>query len=173
MPDAVPQPLLDWFTTEEGSRYRDATLSGAGGESAFRQRLLARQTSYAAVLSKLIAGGARFLFGSDSPATASYGNLPGLNGRLEMDHWLAAGVTLRTLLQSLTIDNARAFGLDREIGTVEAGKRAHLLLLGANPLVSVAAYDQMEFVIHAGRPLARATLSARSRARSIAGRGPS
>jgi imidazolonepropionase-like amidohydrolase len=123
---------------------------------------MARQQAYAPVLTRLIAGKARFLFGSDSPATASYGNLPGLNGRLEMDHWLAAGVTLRTLLQSLTIDNARAFGLNREIGTVEAGKRAHLLLLGANPLASVAAYDQIEYVIHAGRPIARAALSARS-----------
>jgi len=77
------------------------------------------QRSYDLVLSRLIAGHARFLFGSDSPATASYGNLPGLNSRLEMDHWLAAGVTLRALLQSLTIDNARASGLDREIGTAE------------------------------------------------------
>ena len=71
-------------------------------------------------------------------------------------------MTLPILLQSLTIDNARAFGLDREIGSVETGKRAHLLLLGANPLASVAAYDQIEFVIYAGRPLARATLSARA-----------
>jgi len=160
--DAVPQALFDWFTTEDGTRYRDARVNGAGGESTFRQSLLAFQKSYAAVLSKLIAGHARLLFGSDSPATPSWGNLPGLNSRLEMDHWLAAGVTLRTLLQSLTIDNARAFGLDREIGTVEAGKRAHLLLLGANPLASVAAYDHIEFVIFAGRPIARATLSARA-----------
>jgi hypothetical protein len=163
VPDAVPQTLLDWLATEDGRRYRDTRLNGAGGESVFRQGLLTMQRSYDLVLSRLIAGHARFLFGSDSPATASYGNLPGLNSRLEMDHWLAAGVTLRTLLQSLTIDNARSFGLDREIGTVETGKRAHLLLLGANPLASVAAYDQIEFVIYAGRPIARATLSARSR----------
>ncbi|HET9358941.1 MAG TPA: amidohydrolase family protein [Vicinamibacterales bacterium] len=161
--DAVPRDLLDWFTTEDGTRYRDATLSNSGGETAFRSRLVAREQAYAPVLTKLISGNTRFLFGSDSPATASYGNLPGLNGRLEMNHWLAAGVSLRKLLEALTIDNARAFGLDREIGTVEAGKRAHLLLLGANPLANVAAYDQIEQVIFAGRPIARATLSARSR----------
>jgi len=67
------------------------------------------------------------------------------------------------LFQALTIDNAQAFGLGNDLGTVEVGKRAHLLLLRANPLVSVEASDAIQTVIPAGRPLDRAALSARSR----------
>ena len=159
--DAVPPALLDWFSTNDGGQFRDSTLKSAGGEAAFRARMAAGERSYSLVLARLIAGDARFLFGSDSPATASYGNLPGINGRLEMEHWVATGVSLRRLFRALTIDNAQAFGLEKELGTVEAGKRAHLLLLRANPLVSLEAYDAIETVIHAGRPIERRALSAR------------
>lgn len=39
-------------------------------------------------------------------------------------------------------------------------KKADLLLLGANPLESVAAYDTIEVVFVAGQPIAREVLSA-------------
>jgi len=48
-----------------------------------------------------------------------------------------------------------------EIGTIEPGKRADLLILRANPLIDVAAYDQIELVILAGIPTERSGLSAR------------
>jgi imidazolonepropionase-like amidohydrolase len=79
-----------------------------------------------------------------------------------MDHWLTAGVSLPRLFRALTLDNARAFGLDRDRGTIEVGKRADLLLLRANPLVSIGAYDSIETVIHAGVPVARSSFSARN-----------
>ena len=52
--------------------------------------------------------------------------------------------------------------LDRDIGTVEKGKRAHLLLLRANPLDGVEAYNTIETVILAGRPDPRESLSAQT-----------
>ncbi len=60
----------------------------------------------------------------------------------------------------MTIDNARALGLEDEIGTVEGGKVANLLLLRADPLESVEAYDTLETVFLHGRPIPRASLSA-------------
>jgi imidazolonepropionase-like amidohydrolase len=160
--DAVPPALLAWFSTDDGGRYRAAMLAGAGGQAAFTARMADRQRSYARVLARLIALKARLVFGSDTPATASYGNVPGLNGRLEMDRLVEAGVSAPQLFRALTIDNARAFRLDGHIGSVEAGKRAHLLLLRANPLTGVAAYDTIEQVILGGRLIARDTLSARN-----------
>ena len=50
--------------------------------------------------------------------------------------------------------------LDRDLGTIEIGKRAHLLLLRANPLESVEAYNTIEVVFLAGRLIPRETLSA-------------
>jgi imidazolonepropionase-like amidohydrolase len=159
--DAAPRALLDWLRAEDGGQFRRTSIARAGGETAFRALLTVREAAYAPVLSRLVANDALFLFGSDSPATSSCGNLPGLNSRLEMHHWLAAGVSLRRMFGALTLDNARAFGLDRGRGTVEVGKRADLLLLRANPLASVHAYDTIETVIQAGVPVERTSLSGR------------
>ena len=62
----------------------------------------------------------------------------------------------------MTIDNAAAFGLADEVGTIKPGKRADLLILRASPLRDVAAYDQIETVILEGEVIDRAVLSARS-----------
>ncbi len=52
--------------------------------------------------------------------------------------------------------------LEKEIGSVEKGKRAHLLLLRANPLESVEAYNTIETVFLAGKAIPRYTLSVRA-----------
>ena len=46
----------------------------------------------------------------------------------------------------MTIDSARVMRLGAEIGTIEPGKKANLLLLGADPLKNVKAYDAIETV---------------------------
>jgi imidazolonepropionase-like amidohydrolase len=89
-------------------------------------------------------------------------NPPGLNGRLEMRNWIAAGVSEEKLFRAVTIDNARMLRLDKKIGTVEPGKTANLLLLRGDPLRSVEAYDTIETVFLHGRPIPRAELSARN-----------
>jgi len=105
---------------------------------------------------------ARLLFGTDTPSDAIYTNPPGLDGRLEMSNWVAAGISLEKLFHALTIDNARILRLDDQVGTVEAGKIANLLLLRANPLESIGAYDAIETVFLRGRPIPRSDLSARN-----------
>jgi imidazolonepropionase-like amidohydrolase len=52
--------------------------------------------------------------------------------------------------------------LEDKIGTVQPGKTANLLLLRANPLQSVTAFDTIETVFLHGRPIARRELSART-----------
>jgi imidazolonepropionase-like amidohydrolase len=53
--------------------------------------------------------------------------------------------------------------LGRDIGTVQIGKRANLLLLRENPAQTIAAYDAIEKVILRGRFLQRADLAANRR----------
>ena len=77
-----------------------------------------------------------------------------------MRRWIAAGVSLRQLLRAATIENARVLRLDREIGSIEKGKRANLLLLLADPLDSVEAYNTIETVFLGERLIPRARLSA-------------
>ena len=70
-----------------------------------------------------------------------------------------AGVTPKQLFKAFTIENARIMRLEREIGGIEKGKRAHLLLLRANPLGNIEAYDTIETVFLAGTPIPREMLA--------------
>lgn len=103
----------------------------------------------------------RILVGSDTPSGSVYANPPGYNGFLEMRAMEAAGLSPRDVLAAATLQNARLFGLQGTRGTVEVGKDADLLLLDADPLASTSALDDIHTVILRGRPIARATLSAR------------
>jgi len=54
-----------------------------------------------------------------------------------------------------------AFGLSHELGSIEVGKRADLLLLKENPLTNVSAYDSIEIIFLNGEPIAREALRAK------------
>ena len=111
-------------------------------------------------LNYLAAHGGRLLFGSDTPSAPTYANPAGLNGRLEMDRWIAAGASAKQVFRAATLDNAAFFKLTADIGTVEVGKRADLLLLAENPGDNVSAFDRIELVIVSGRPIRRDDLAA-------------
>lgn len=136
----------------------------ARGEAATDQpaRIMATYLQrYQRILRRQYDAGARFLFGSDTAVgTPGWGNPPGLAGFREMRAWVAAGIDLHTLLRAATLDNANTFGLAEEIGSIEVGKRADLLMLAADPLASVEAYDRIEQVILGGEVIERESLAA-------------
>jgi len=100
------------------------------------------------------------MFGSDTPGVDGFGNPPGLNGRLELQNWADVGVPLHVILRAATLDNAATLGLACELGSIEVGKRADLLLLKHNPLESISAYDSIETIFLNGEPVAREALRA-------------
>lgn len=101
----------------------------------------------------------KLLLGSDTPSgDGGIGNPPGFNGRLELTRWFEAGVPLSLILRAATLDNAVVFGLSKDRGTIEVGKRADLLLLRADPLKTIAAYDAIDTIFLNGDPIPRASL---------------
>jgi imidazolonepropionase-like amidohydrolase len=157
--DVYPAALIGLYASKEGAAgvpawIRNTTADGIAGA----RDTVGRSIEVTRILAE---ADARLLFGSDTPSDLIYTNPPGLNGRLEMNHWIAAGVSEKKLFRALTIDNARSLHLQDRIGTVESSKTANLLLLRANPLESVEAYDTIETVFLHGRPIPRAELSAR------------
>jgi imidazolonepropionase-like amidohydrolase len=155
--NVYPARLIEWLASVQDKNPVRARLSYTGAEA----RLQGTIRRGAEVTRFLADRNGRLLFGSDTPSAELHTNPPGLNGRLEMNNWIAARVSNAQLFRAMTIDNARAMGLDDEIGTIEAGKKANLLLLGADPLENVKAYDAIEIVFLNGRPITRETLSAR------------
>ena len=155
----VPPALLAWYRSDEAQWYkRDLTQGTSEGEVLARLGRVLRRGGQ--VVQYLAQHQARFLFGTDTPSGPTIGNLPGLNGYLEMQRLVAAGMGLRQLFEAATISNAKAFGLDGDIGTVQPGKRANLVLLSRSPLESVEAYDQVHTVWIGGAALDPASLEA-------------
>lgn len=161
----LPASLLAWYRTDDGQWWRQRMLQIPIVAQLVEQGLwdeldappIARVSN---VLGYFAKNGGRLLFGSDTPSDPTFANPPGLNGRIEMDRWIAAGVSPLQLFTAATVGNAAFFGLDEEIGTIAVGKRADLLLLRANPLEDVSAYDSIEYVILGGAVIERSTLSA-------------
>ena len=114
------------------------------------------------VVANLAGNDANFLFGTDTPSAPTYGNLPGLNGYLEMQQLQRAGLSLEQIFRPATINNARDLKLDSQLGTIETGKIANLVLLKKSPLESVEAYDTIVTVWVHGRPASRDSLAATS-----------
>lgn len=161
----LPGSLLSWYSTDDGQWWRTRMLGIPAVANLVENGLWMELDAppiarVSAVLGYFASNGGQLLFGSDTPSDPTFANPPGLNGRIEMDRWIDAGVTLSQLFDAATIENAKFFGLDDEIGTIEVGKRADLLLLGKNPLRDLAAYDAIEYVILNGEAIKRSSLSA-------------
>jgi imidazolonepropionase-like amidohydrolase len=158
---ALPRGVIAYLRSPEGVKAREGLLEQyrkLAPPPGFDRLLPAIIQRTRETFKLMVHDGVPLIFGSDTPAGDGFGNPPGLNGRLEMQDWADAGAPLRLILRAATLENARALGLDRELGSIEVGKRADLILLTANPLTTVAAYDSVEIVFLGGKPLTRQSL---------------
>jgi imidazolonepropionase-like amidohydrolase len=96
---------------------------------------------------------------------AGVGILAGCDGMVagfclhyELRLFVKGGMPAVAALQSATINAARSLGLEKVHGTVDAGKRADLVLLDANPLDDIANVSRIHAVVINGRLLDRAEL---------------
>jgi imidazolonepropionase-like amidohydrolase len=164
--ESLPRVLLAYLKSDAGQaahraiadEYRQAIRSQFGAAADAAQVMATAPARATASLRMMEAEKVKLLFGSDTPSNEGIGNPPGLNGRLEMTRWSEAGVPLSDILRAATVENAAAFGLAKELGTIEVGKRADLLLVRGDPLRSIAAYDSIETVFLNGHPIERGTL---------------
>jgi hypothetical protein len=78
----------------------------------------------------------------------------------ELSLLVRAGFTPMQALQSATIDPARFLNMEKDLGTVEKGKLADLVLLSADPLQDITNTQKIEAVIVRGRLLDRPALNA-------------
>jgi hypothetical protein len=171
---AMPQALATWYQSAAG-QWMKSVLAEQIDRAATSPAALYAATKLAyqwpletvrRMTRQLQQYGAPLRFGSDTPSGPLYTQFAGVNGRWEMDRWLEMGLSLPQLFTAMTIDNARALGLQASIGSVGVGARADLLLLQENPLLSVHAYDTIATVILHGHPHERQCLSARNAAGS-------
>jgi imidazolonepropionase-like amidohydrolase len=160
---ALPPTVVDHLRSESAAAARRGTLADyeAAAAGADVRQLIATGGERASATAQLVnLSGIRLLFGSDTGGGEGIANPPGLNGRLELQLWREAGIPLRQILRAATLANAEALGLAKEIGSIEVGKRADLLLLHADPLRDVGAYDRIETIFVDGQMIDRRLLRA-------------
>ncbi len=161
IPKVVPPAMLAWFKSPAGAWFRseiaDSGMTDSAERAGWDRGPIRRGRQVVAYLAKR---DANFLFGTDTPSSPTYGNLPGLNGYLEMKDLHEAGLTLAQIFRAATVSNAREFKIDSAYGTIEAGKVANLVLLRRSPLESVEAYNTISMVWVHGRAIVRDSLAA-------------
>ena len=77
--------------------------------------------------------------------------VPGHTLHRELELYVKAGLTPLQAIQSATITPARVMKLDNEVGTIEPGKRADLVIVDANPLDNISNIRKIRYVIAQGR----------------------
>jgi imidazolonepropionase-like amidohydrolase len=76
--------------------------------------------------------------------------IPGAGYHQELELLVSAGLSPSEVLRMATSNGARALGLEAEIGTVEPGKRADLVVLEADPTLAIANTRRIRWVMHGG-----------------------
>jgi len=102
-------------------------------------------------LKRLQDAGIVVVLGSDtSSAGSGTGVLLGLASQLELALLVEAGLSPLEALQAATINAARMVDREKDLGTVEPGKLADLLILEANPLSDIGNVRRIYRVIKGG-----------------------
>src|SRR5690606_31807693 len=81
----------------------------------------------------------------------AHGQLQGLGAHWEL--WMLAqgGMTPLQAIRSATINGAAHLGMDKELGSLEVGKLADMIILDANPLDDIRNTERIKYVIINGR----------------------
>lgn len=81
----------------------------------------------------------------------AHGQLQGLGAHWEL--WMLAqgGMTPMQAIRCATINGASYLGMDKEIGSLELGKLADLIVLNANPLDDIRNSEKIKYVMVNGR----------------------
>ncbi len=93
---------------------------------------------------RMIDGGARIGVGS-------HGQLQGLGFHWEMWAMASGGIKPYDMLRVATIYGAEAIGLAQDVGSLEVGKLADMLVMDADPLTNIRNTNSLRYVMKGGR----------------------
>jgi imidazolonepropionase-like amidohydrolase len=101
---------------------------------------------------KLQDSGVMIAMGTD---TGPVGRFQGFFELKELELMAKAGLTPKQVLQSATRDAARCWKVDKDLGTIETGKWADLVVLDADPLANISNTQKISAVYIAGNQVPR------------------
>jgi imidazolonepropionase-like amidohydrolase len=122
-------------------------------ELATRKRFVEKELE---VVNAMHHAGIPFLAGTDTPPGVYI--FPGFSLHEELERFVAAGFSPLEALQTATLNPAKFLGRENELGTIEKGKLADMVLLDANPLDDIRNTQKIAGVVANGRYFSRADL---------------
>ncbi|NNE37181.1 MAG: amidohydrolase family protein [Gammaproteobacteria bacterium] len=135
VPQAYVQKYLDHFSRFERINNEEVEMLKTGYEKVER------------FINEFSSAGGKLLAGSDPVNTG----IPGLGIHREMQLMVDAGVSPLEALKSATIYAAELINKGSDIGTVESGKLADLVVLSGNPLANIENTKDVEQVMLSGK----------------------
>lgn len=144
-------PLKDAIIVIEGSRIKQVVTKANIAYS--KERL----PTLRANLRKVHAAGIPVVLGSDSS-----GAFVGLASQIELLLQVESGLTPQQAIQTATINAARMINREKDLGSIEEGKLADLLILDADPLVDISNIRKIHRIIKGGVVFEQAQLLPKS-----------
>ncbi len=89
----------------------------------------------------------------------AHGQREGLGAHWEMWMFVLGGMTPHEALRTATINPARNFGFEKDLGSIEPGKLADLVVIDGNPLADIRQSDRIAQVMQNGRLFDAATMN--------------
>lgn len=140
--------LTAFYNVLEGG-YPSAGIEGGGFFHTFSRRFPTEHEHHLEMVRLAHRSGVKVGVGTDIPFENDK-RYPGAYHR-ELGFLKDAGLTDREVLDAATRVGAEILGLGDRLGTLEAGKLADILIVGANPLDDVANLEDVRHVIANGR----------------------
>ena len=128
-------------------KLRRFTPHGLVDEKARRRQLIPEEDYHFKAIAKAAAD---ILHAGGNVGLGAHGNRQGLGAHWELWALAMGGLTPVEALRTATTIPARAMGFDRDIGTLEAGKLADLIVLDANPLDDIRNTAHITYVMKNG-----------------------
>lgn len=119
-------------------------LNNTGQPPAAAEQAKATYEMWLATIGALHRAGIPIIAGTDQA-------VPGHSLHREIELYVKAGFTPMEAIQAATIVPARLMKMDNDVGTVEAGKRADMILIEGDPLKSISNIRKVRWVVAAGR----------------------
>ena len=126
------------------NRFEAAWVAHRGLSHALCCRAEAASDVHATWFRKALDAGVRMALGSDIRPLKDA-------ALLEMELWVRDGATPWQTLVAATRHGAEVCGVGAELGTVETGKLADLIVVAANPLEDIANVRRLQLVLKEGR----------------------
>ncbi len=155
--ESTPDFFRDSLFLSHANREWMATVQEPARQEAMRrspaaQRYKAALDVASRNLKTLSDAGVTIAMGTD---TGPMGRFQGYFELMELELMAKAGLTPRQVLAAATRDAARCMQLDRDLGTLEAGKWGDFVVLDADPLADIANVRRIHSVWIAGNKVAR------------------